>query len=146
MPGKSGRMFLAMNCDLGHCLHAFPFDDGTAGFIIACSACGCWGEREPRGILLPCKKFMAKAAREAWQMLGKKRHPKNKGVLEAGPVHVWAALNLQACPVDGEAEGDRPWSAGLGAGGSGSCESQRRAGSGRAVVRSGLRLGAGGVG
>ena len=145
-PGKSGRMILAMNGDLGHCLHAFPFDDGTAGFIIACSACGCWGEREPRGILLPCKKFMTKAAREAWQMLGRRKHPKNKGVLLASPVHVWAALNSQALPGVGEAGGDRPRSAGLGAGVLGSVESQRRAGSGRAVVRSGLGLGAGGVG
>ena len=79
-------------------------------------------------------------------MLGRRKHPKNKGVLLASPVHVWAALNSQALPGVGEAGGDRPRSAGLGAGVLGSVESQRRAGSGRAVVRSGLGRGAGGVG
>lgn len=71
--------------ELRHVLWAFNLQPG---FIVACSRCGAWCDREPRGLLKHCPLTASREGAACWERLSEGMHPKIRGCRVGRPVLV----------------------------------------------------------
>jgi len=84
-PGRSLKMREVLEPELRHVLWAFNLQPG---FIVACSRCGAWCDREPRGLLKHCPLTASKEGAACWERLSEGMHPKIRGCRVGRPVLV----------------------------------------------------------